>query len=182
MSRKVTGFKHPVEQLSLDGELIKIWPSATDAAKHFQTSQGNISNCARGERKKAQGFKWRYLLENENPEEIWKPHPDLNIRCSNLGRIELNKYVRTFGQSTREGYWRIRVNSTQGRKNFSVHRLICETWYPSEKIACDSRCENRAQVDHIDKNRSNNVCSNLRWVTPVENIQYRYRSYLCREL
>lgn len=108
-------------------------------------------------------------------------HPTLPISASNYGRIQLTDKIRTFGQALRDGYYRIRVSSPTSRRNYSVHRLICEAWFPEEKIACDLRCSNRAQVDHIDKNPSNNNCSNLRWVTPSENIQYRYKSYLCRK-
>lgn len=72
MSRKVKGQKHPVEQLSLEGEVLAVWPSATEAAKQFKTTQGTISTCARGERETAKGFKWRYLTEVDDPTEVWK--------------------------------------------------------------------------------------------------------------
>ena len=50
----------PVDQYTLDGQLIKRWPSATDAARELGLSQGYISACCRGEYNKANGFRWRF--------------------------------------------------------------------------------------------------------------------------
>lgn len=50
-----------VEQYSLDGELIKVWPSAKDAQLHYgKTNKGNISACCNGNRHTAYGFIWKY--------------------------------------------------------------------------------------------------------------------------
>lgn len=175
MSRLRDGHKHPVVQYSKEGVLIKIWPSCTDAAKFFNTSQGNISNCARGERKTAQGFKWSYLKESVDSNEVFKKHPFMNIKCSNQGRIWFGNNLISKGQSMREGYYRIKLFHNNERKMFSVHRLVAETFYPHEKIVCDQLCDGRSQIDHIDKNPSNNNIDNLEWVTPSENILRRYK-------
>ena len=49
-----------VKKINLDGELIKTYHSAIQAKRETGISQGSISSCCRGERKKAGGFVWRY--------------------------------------------------------------------------------------------------------------------------
>jgi hypothetical protein len=49
-----------VKQCLLDGYIIKIWPSVSDAAKYIGCSKSAISNCALGKVKTSAGFIWRY--------------------------------------------------------------------------------------------------------------------------
>lgn len=55
--------KVPVAQYSLDGKLIKIYPSYTQAGKENGIRDGNISLAARGKRHTAGGYIWRDVLE-----------------------------------------------------------------------------------------------------------------------
>lgn len=50
--------KKKVYQYSLDGKLVKIWDSVTDAQQFYNNT--HISDCARGVRKKCVNFKWSY--------------------------------------------------------------------------------------------------------------------------
>lgn len=45
--------------------------------------------------------------------------------------------------------------------SFPVHRLVAQAFIPN--------LDNKPQVDHIDTDPSNNVVTNLRWVTSLEN-------------
>lgn len=49
----------------------------------------------------------------------------------------------------------------QNTKNVKVHRLVAMAFIPNP--------EDKPQVDHIDRNRSNNSVDNLRWCTSMEN-------------
>ena len=61
--------KVPVAQYSLDGKLIKIFPSYTQAGKELNIRNGNISLAARGKRHTAGGFIWRDVLEGSTTNE-----------------------------------------------------------------------------------------------------------------
>lgn len=55
--------KRPVAQFSMDGQLIKIWQSAKEAADTLGISRGNITSCRLGARNKASGFMWKEVTE-----------------------------------------------------------------------------------------------------------------------
>jgi len=64
-------------------------------------------------------------------------------------------------QIDRCGYLRVRP-SINGRKlGFIVHRIIAITFIPN--------IDNKPQVNHRDGDKTNNVCTNLEWVTNGEN-------------
>ena len=50
----------PVIQKSLDGKVIKIWPSANEIQRQLGYSQGSISKCCNGNRKSAYKYIWQY--------------------------------------------------------------------------------------------------------------------------
>jgi hypothetical protein len=56
------GNNKPVAQLNLDGKLIKIWDSATQAQQIGGFNQGNISSVCLGKLKTHAGFKWEYKI------------------------------------------------------------------------------------------------------------------------
>ena len=51
----------PVGQYSLDGKLIKLWPSTMEVQRQTGFSQGNISQVANGKYKQAYGCIWKYV-------------------------------------------------------------------------------------------------------------------------
>lgn len=51
----------PVAQKTLDGELVKIWPSVMEVERQTGWSQRNISKCCNGKRKSAYGYVWSYI-------------------------------------------------------------------------------------------------------------------------
>lgn len=52
----------PVFQYTLDGSLVKSYPSTKEVQRRTGYYQGNISACCRGEHKSAYGFVWSYNL------------------------------------------------------------------------------------------------------------------------
>jgi len=55
-----------IGQYTLDGKLIKVWQSASEAGRQLGFSQGSISDVARGKRKTAYGYVWKYVEEKIN--------------------------------------------------------------------------------------------------------------------
>lgn len=58
----------PVRQLTLDGELVKIWPSMADAAKNTVYNDSCISATCLGKRKTHAGFRWEQVIKRSNYE------------------------------------------------------------------------------------------------------------------
>ena len=50
-------------QFTLEGILIKEYPSTKQVERELGFSQGNIVNCCNGKLKQAYGYKWKYAKE-----------------------------------------------------------------------------------------------------------------------
>ena len=60
---------------------------------------------------------------------------------------------------TRNGYLRVSLsNETTKHKRFSIHRLVAEAFIP--------------QVDHKNEIKTDNRAENLRWSTPLNNLNH----------
>jgi len=59
-----------------------------------------------------------------------------------------------------KGYLGVRLYKTA----YYVHRLIAEEFIPNPN--------NYPQVNHIDKNRINNMIDNLEWCNPQQNVEH----------
>ena len=64
--RKINSDAHsiPVVQMTKEGDFVKKWRSATDAAKSLNGERTSIVICLKGRTKTALGYKWRYANEN----------------------------------------------------------------------------------------------------------------------
>ena len=59
------------------------------------------------------------------------------------------------------GYGRVRLSKNGAAKNFVIHRLVANEFIDNPS--------NKACVDHIDGDRTNNCVTNLRYATKSEN-------------
>lgn len=50
----------PVDQFMLDGQFVKRWSSATEAARELGVNNRTISACCKGKRKSTGGYVWKY--------------------------------------------------------------------------------------------------------------------------
>lgn len=103
------------------------------------------------------------IIANEKWEEI--SIEEKIIKISNKGRIDIGERI-TYG-TIRSGYYIICLQLKDRRKNFRIHRLVCEAFNgkaPTEKHV----------VNHKDKNPLNNCADNLEWISQKENTQYSF--------
>lgn len=101
-------------------------------------------------------------INNENKQQQFvdiKNHNDyeISIEFPHIIRRKSNKYV--VHEFDTNGYPRITVN---GKKYFK-HRIIALKFIENDDP------ENKTEVDHCNRNRSDYHIENLRWVTPSEN-------------
>lgn len=106
---------------------------------------------------------------------------------SSLGRVASNsKKLRTkFGYrvtkpkllrqiKNKSGYCKITVSKNKEQKAALVHKLVA--------IAFIENKENKPMIDHIDRNKTNNNVTNLRWCTLSENMNNPLTVEHCRNL
>lgn len=89
---------------------------------------------------------------------------------SNKGRLWSKFYFKIIqGTLSPHGYMTTSLSYDDGKyRSTSLHRLVALTLIPNP--------QNKKTVDHIDRNRTNNVVENLRWATTLEQCQYRTKA------
>jgi len=72
-------------------------------------------------------------------------------------------------QKNYRGYYYIDLYDSKTKCRKYMHRLVAETYIPNPN--------NLPQVNHIDKNKSNNYINNLEWTTNHKNAIHSFCSY-----
>lgn len=90
-------------------------------------------------------------------EDLYEVSNEGRVRNKNTGKIK--KPCKD-----KDGYLQVDLYKDGERKHKSIHRLVARAFLPNPN--------SEFEVDHIDKNRTNNNVDNLRWVSHQENIDY----------
>lgn len=89
-----------------------------------------------------------------------------NYQVSNFGRVRNSTTGRILkGSVDAWGYRNVSLWKDKKMKIHKVHKLVANEFL--DKI------DGKQYVDHIDKNRLNNIVENLRWVSSSENSRNR---------
>lgn len=102
-------------------------------------------------------LEWRVLPSNP----LYEISNYGELRYSDTKKI-INQYL------SKKGYLTVCLRNNRGPKRPFVHRLVLETFFGSAPSSCH-------QTAHWDGIRTNNIISNLRWATPIENAADRER-------
>ena len=100
------------------------------------------------------------MQESNDSMEEWRPivdYPEYEVR--NGGNVRRGGRVLKPGYSI--GYLLVVLSSNNTQKTQLVHRLVASAFIPNP--------DNKPQVDHINRIRSDNRVENLRWATVSEN-------------
>lgn len=86
-------------------------------------------------------------------------------QVSNLGSVKRVKTGRILkGSEDTKGYLRVTLSKNNTVSHQRVHRLVAQAFI--------SNTDNKPQVNHIDENKTNNMVSNLNWMTAKENLNH----------
>jgi len=92
-------------------------------------------------------------------------NPDYQVSNTGLVRsIKFNK-VRVRCPVLRNGYWSVNLCKNGTKTLYNIHRLVALAFIPNP--------DNKSQVDHINRIKTDNRVENLRWVTSSENLVNR---------
>ena len=97
----------------------------------------------------------------ENTEEWLDIKENDNYEVSNLGQVRNKKTNKILKLGNCGGYLNVSLSKNGKSKTYQVHRLVSNAFINNE--------ESKPQVNHLDKDKTNNDVNNLEWVTAKEN-------------
>jgi hypothetical protein len=93
----------------------------------------------------------------------WKKIPELpGYEASDSGHIRCAKTKTILAENVNSSSSRY-LRVTIGKKHYLVHRLVAKTFLQNPKLY--------AEVDHINRDKTDNSAKNLRWVSHLDNMR-----------
>lgn len=90
-----------------------------------------------------------------------------NYFVSNLGRVKKDDKIIKSSTNAKTGYLGVNLYGEGTHRYTVIHQLVCRAFNPNPNP------DVLTEVDHIDRNKTNNCSSNLRWVSRSENLMNR---------
>jgi len=150
--RENCGPRIKIRQLTLKGKLFKLWGCISDT-KSEGFNPDRVSECTRGKRESYKGYLWERDEKIIKGEEWRDAKVDgKKLTVSNMGRVRLNNGQLSNSKPNPDGYIPVAGQL--------AHRIIANAFIPNP--------ENKPEVNHINRIRSDNRISNLEWATDSE--------------
>lgn len=158
-----------VQKMNKAGEVLKEYNSIQEASEEIKLTRHSIIRVLKGLNKTAGGYLWRYKFEEDNVVHDvdvteMKPVPGYeNYLVNRDGRVfsQMRKrYLKAMECAS--GYFYMTLSSGGKKQNRYVHTLVADAFIP--------RVDGKDYVNHIDKDKGNNIVANLEWVTHSENM------------
>lgn len=163
--------EQPIYKVSLTGKDLEYYVSLKNVLRMSKGKykEDDIRNALENNTE-YKGFKWRYQKEKERystnlPGEKWKQIDDMDYDISNRARIKNRKTLQLLRTKTNKDD-RECINLTRETFSAFIHDLVATAFVPNP--------ENLIEVDHIDKNKTNNNAENLRWITSQGNKEHSF--------
>lgn len=162
---------HPkkVEQYTMDGEYIQTFNSIIEASVKTNANDRHISTVCKGIRNSCGGYKWKYVDDTGsviscNGKEI-NNYP--NYQVTSDGKIyskRAKKYL--IPKKLQSGYLTVKLCNNSKMRDMYIHVLVA--------LAFIENPDNKKEVNHKNKNKSDNSIENLEWNTHSENMLHHY--------
>ena len=109
--------------------------------------------------------------------EMWRSISGyMNYQISNIGRVRNTDTGKILKNTLLRGYYIISLNKTGNWKTYGIHTLVAQEFLEKPEV------EHKLVVDHIDRNRSNNQVTNLRYVSYSQNNMNRSKQANCTSM
>ena len=93
------------------------------------------------------------------------------IQKGRTGQGDVNRFYKgkvLTGSSTSDGYRILNTYNCDQKRSYSIHRLVGRLFIPNPY--------GLPEIDHINRDKTDNRVSNLRWVTAKDNCLNRARN------
>lgn len=115
------------------------------------------------------GIEGRYISRRGHLYTRFDKSGNITPRIDKKGDYIPLKWRKCKVNSNQRGYLFRQIKVNGKSKAYYIHRLVAMAYLPNPK-------QGQKEVDHIDNDVTNNKVSNLRWVSPKENVRHTYES------
>ena len=157
-----------IYQYDLNGNILKLWNSLTEASKELGIYCSDIASCCRNKLKTAGKYIWKYYdeINGDMSGEIWVEIPLFNWQhhlVSNMGRVK-QKIGKVLNETTMpSGYIKISIFINNKIISELAHRLVAYSFLGYNG-------NGNLVINHKNSTKYDNHLENLEIVTHRENI------------
>lgn len=159
-----------VRQLDLNNNIIQEFKSIREAEEITGIGNSHITRVCKGNRQTAGGFKWEYItIIPTDDEPIGGSLPEYPNYIVTVDGKVYSKNTKRFMILTIAGDGYVTIDLRNGIKDdWYVHDLVAQVYI--------ERIPGKNQVNHKDKNKTNNNVENLEWVTGSGNMFHHHQT------